>query len=329
MKRSLNTAGSLSGNIIPGFDERLKRAGELSREAFGKSVTFFLPGMFIYNGLSGKYPAASITGADCALQCDHCRGRILEPMIQTKTPEALKAECRRLAEQGNHGVLLSGGCDELGRLPWKDFIPVIREIKHESDLYVSVHCGLLDDETAMELKEAGVDQALIDVIGDDETYRKLYNVPFGVSRIESSLASLNRAGLPVVPHIVCGLHYGKIRGEKNAVEMISRFDVQQVVIVSLMTLSGTPLQGIETPEPEEIAEIIVDARLKMPNVLMSLGCARKRGSTRLELLALDAGINRMALPGDEAIARAAEYGLEIKYQRTCCSVAKDLSDDRW
>jgi lipoyl synthase len=308
---------------------RLRKARELSWERFGKRITFYLPGMFTYNGLTGKYPAASITGTDCTLQCDHCRATILESMIRTKTPEALLEKCKRLADKGHQGVLLSGGCDGEGRLLWADFIPAIKEIKKQTNLYVSIHSGLLDADTALNLKEAGVDQALIDVIGDEETYRRIYHVRFGIERIESSLASLQRAGLPAVPHIVCGLHYGKLRGEKRAVEMISRFKVQQVVIVSLMTIPGTPLWGIETPGPEEIAEIIVDARLAMPDVLMSLGCARKRGAVDLELLAIDGGVNRMALPSEEAVGRAMDYGLEIRYQRTCCSVSKDLSNDRW
>jgi len=61
----------------------------------------------------------------------------------------------------------------------------------------------------------------------------------------------------------------------------------------------------------------------MPDTLISLGCARPRGSRRLEVLAVDAGVNRMALPSDEAVERARSYGLDIRYQKTCCSVPAD------
>ncbi|MCP4756298.1 MAG: hypothetical protein GY866_36000 [Proteobacteria bacterium] len=40
----------------------------------------------------------------------------------------------------------------------------------------------------------------------------------------------------------------------------------------------------------------------------------------MEKLAIDAGLNRMALPSDEAVAHAENYGLEVVYQNTCCSV---------
>jgi hypothetical protein len=35
----------------------------------------------------------------------------------------------------------------------------------------------------------------------------------------------------------------------------------------------------------------------------------------------------MALPSEEAIEHARSYGLEVKFQATCCSVAKDFSVD--
>jgi len=49
----------------------------------------------------------------------------------------------------------------------------------------------------------------------------------------------------------------------------------------------------------------------------------------VEFLALEAGVNRMALPSDAVIERATELGLAIRYQRTCCSVSADFSKTYW
>ncbi|MBW2029501.1 MAG: radical SAM protein, partial [Deltaproteobacteria bacterium] len=184
-------------------------------------------------------------------------------------------------------------------------------------------------DTALALKEAGVDQALIDAIGDNDTYRAIYHVDFGVSEIYSAMEALSSAGLPMVPHVVCGLYYGKIRAERKALEMISRFDVTQLVIVSLMGIPGTPLWNVKGPRAEEVAEIIVLARELMPSVCMNLGCARQRGNEKMEILAIEAGVNRMALPSERAIQRAKDFDLEIRYQRTCCSVGADFSREAW
>ena len=316
-------------NSDPSFSERLRAARELSWRHFGKNVVFYLPGMFRMDGVAGKYPAISITGGQCALSCDHCGGKILDGMQHAPTPDELVRQCRRLAAKGNFGVLISGGCDAQGRLPWDRFTPAIRTIKTETGLFVSIHSGLLDDRQALELKKAGVDQALIDVVGDDDTYQKVCHVRFGIGRIESTLSSLQKAGLPTVPHIVCGLHYGRMRCEKKAVEIISRFHVQQVVVVSLMNIRGARMEKEPCPAAEDVADIIAEARFAMPKVPVSLGCARRRGDRRLETLALDAGVNRLALPSDEAMKKAESLGLNIRCQPTCCSVSCDFSTACW
>jgi uncharacterized radical SAM superfamily protein len=279
------------------------------------------------DGFAGKYQAVSITGDACSLQCEHCKGELLRSMIPTTTSDELVERCLRLDEGGNHGVLISGGCDETGRLPWDRFLPAIREIKDRTGLLVSIHSGLVDEATACNLKEAGVDQALIDVVGDDETYRSICHVPFGVSEIMSSLEGLKGAGLEIVPHVVCGLHFGELRGEAEALRIIAGFDVRQLVIVSVMKLHGRPEGGFLMPRAEAIAGVIAEARIMMPDTSISLGCARQRGNRRLETLAIDAGVNRMALPSEEAVEHARSYGLEVRFQATCCSVLEDLSVD--
>ena len=74
--------------------------------------------------------------------------------------------------------------------------------------------------------------------------------------------------------------FGRIKGELNAVKIISRFDVEQVVIVSLMPVRGTPVWDVTLPGAEEVAEIIVEARIRNPRARVSLGCARQRGNNR-------------------------------------------------
>ena len=179
------------------LDHRLNRARESSWQRFGKRIIFYLPGMFTYDGLRGKYPAISITGNQCKLRCEHCQGRTLDGMISAGTSYSLLETCIRLAKKGSQGVLISGGCDEEGRLPWNDVVPAIGEVKRRTGLYISIHCGLIDVKTAQCLKESGVDEALVDVIGDDETYRRIYHLRSGVTRIEQTLAALQQAGLPV------------------------------------------------------------------------------------------------------------------------------------
>ena len=301
----------------------LEEARRISWNNRGRRITFFLPGMFILNGQTGNYPALSITGPRCDLRCDHCQGKLLESMIPADDPDALFEKCLALERTGRCGVLISGGCDRDGCLPWEPFLPAIRAVKEKTRLFISVHAGFIRENDAAGLKQAGVDQALVDVIGDDETLQRIYHVPFGVERIAAGLEALQKAGVPIVPHIVCGIDYGRMRGEQKALDIVAPFKVEQVVVLSLMGIPATPVQRVNPPAAEAVAELIALARFKLPETLISLGCARPRGSRRLEVLAVDAGVNRMALPSDEAVERARSYGLDIRYQQTCCSVPAD------
>lgn len=311
------------------FKKRLIEARVLSWEKFGKRFIAYLPGMFTYDGVKGDYPAISITGKKCVLQCDHCKGRLLRSMPAAVTPEKLVDMAIHFEQKGCHGILVTGGCDSEARLPWENFLSAISEIREKTNLLISAHSGILDQSMAKELKEAGIDQALIDVIGDDKTYQEICHVDFGISKIINTIRYMREAGISVVPHVVCGLQNGNIGFETRAVEMLSEFNIEQLVIVSLMPLPKTPLWGKAAPKAEDIAEVIIKARFMMPNTLISLGCARQRGDTGLEKYAIDAGITRMALPSEDALEHARNYGLEIKYQKTCCSVSQDFSRDEW
>ncbi|TET80271.1 radical SAM protein [candidate division TA06 bacterium] len=310
--------------------ELLEQARRISWDRFGKKITFYLPGMFTIDGKTGRYPALSITGSSCALNCDHCGARILETMINVSSPEQLIEECETLAKNGALGCLVSGGSNTDGRLPWDVFAPAIREVKEKTGLFISVHTGLLDGERAHMLKEAGIDQALIDVVGDQETFSKIYHIDDGFWRIEETLAALKDAGIETIPHIVVGLNYGEISGEYNALELVSRYGPACLVMVVFMPIAGTKMESVSPPSAEEVAELIAAARLSMPNTHISLGCARPRSkySERLEELAVDAGVNRMALWSEKALDRARRYGLDIQFAKTCCSFPAEPGGER-
>jgi len=311
-----------SDNRIQKKDRDLfDQAWNVTRENHGSNFTFYLPGMIRYGKMRGLYPALSLTGDRCQLLCEHCKGLLLKPMIKAEDPETLITKCLKLAHSGHSGVLLSGGSDLEGRLPWKKFYQAIKKIKTETDLFLSVHSGFLDFDTAVALKEAGVDQALIDVMGDEETAKTIYHLD-SLQDVITSLENLFQSGLDVVPHIVAGLMHGKIHGEYNALHIISRFNPSSFVIVVLTPLKGTPMSGVLPPSPIEVARLIATARLMMPHTPISLGCERPRNKQGhiMEELAIYAGATRMAVWSKKTIDLALNLGLSPRFQPTCCSV---------
>jgi uncharacterized radical SAM superfamily protein len=298
-----------------------QEAWETARSNFGYDFTFYLPGMIRYGRERGRYPAISITGSRCDLLCEHCKGRLLDPMIQVSEPEDLVERSERLSKQGALGVLLSGGSDPQARLPWPKFYDAIRKVSEKTGLFISGHVGLPDRVTAAQLYEAGVKQALVDVMGDQETASTVYHLR-NLKQVQETLESISETGLQLVPHVVAGLFYGKIKGEYQALELLSRYKPSALVIVVLTPLKGTAMADVTPPSPLEVARLIARARLLMPHVPISLGCERPRNrqGSSLERLAMMAGATRMAIWSEEAIEEGIRLGLKPRFQPTCCSV---------
>ncbi len=310
------------------LDSLLDEAWAVSRRHCGHNITFYLPGMFIYDSMKGNYPAISITGKRCDLHCEHCRGKLLASMVAAPHPATLIESCRRLAAEGAVGVLLSGGCDSSGRLPWRDFLDAVEQVKSLTGLHISVHTGFIGKNEAKSLQAAGVDQALIDIIGDESIYQRVFHIQDGRRRLLQSLDAITEAGLQLIPHIVSGIDYGTVKAEERALTLLSGYPLKKLVIVSLMALPGTGMSTIRVA-PEDTAAVIARARLLFPDTPISLGCARRRGDRELELLALRAGVNAMALPSEEVIACARAAGLVVSFQKTCCSLPPISATPVW
>ncbi|MFH1036236.1 MAG: radical SAM protein [Pseudomonadota bacterium] len=306
----------------PELNELLEQARNLARQHQEPGLTIFLPGMFSAYGRRGRYPAVSITGPDCGRNCQHCGGRLLASMSPAATPAQLLDLGRQAAAGGQAGLLLSGGGDASGRLPWRQVLPAIAELSASTPLILTAHVGRIDANLARELKQAGVRQALIDVVGDGDTAREILRLEDGLAGQAQTLAACAAAGLEVVPHIILGLHGGHLRGEETALEIVASINPGRVVLVVFMPLKRTALAGAAPLPVEDAARFIARARLRLPQARQHLGCARPRGRYRHELdaLAVRAGINALAIPSDGALAAARELDIPVSFQDTCCSL---------
>jgi hypothetical protein len=243
-------------------------------------------------------------------------------MIPVRNPEELVELCENFKRKGAQGCLISGGCNLSGAVPLEGFLDAISYIKQKLKFKVSVHTGFVHSQhVAEKLREAEVDSVLIDVIGSDETLREIYRLNFGVKGVEKSLRLLQKFKLPLVPHVLVGLHYGRIVGEFNALRLISSCKPKAVVIIVLIPFKDTPMETFTPPNPEDIARVMVYARLLLNSVPLVLGCARPVGEHRVktDILAVKAGVNGIVFPSRGAVHLAEETGLEPVFKPTCCS----------
>jgi len=208
-----------------------------------------------------------------------------------------------------------------GSVPLRKFIDAIAKVKRDLGLTMVVHTGVIDPLTARRLKEAGADVALIDVIGSDETIREIYQLNVKVEDYDKALWALHQSGIPTVPHVLVGLHYGRLKGEIQALKIISKHSPSAVIVIALIPIQGTPMEKVDPPTPEDIVRVLTTARLMMPHTPIVLGCMRPKGRHRVktDTLAVRAGVNAIAFPAEEAVQLAQSLGLEVTFSSLCCS----------
>jgi lipoyl synthase len=302
----------------------MSAARERDRETRRAEIRFFVPGVKHYdNRYYSNHPSSfahlSITGDSCARRCAHCDGRLLQTMLGATSLEAMRKIIDKLLENGCRGILVSGGSDARGEVPLRDFAEGLNYAKQEG-LKVLVHGGLVRRETAVRLKEAGVDQVLLDVIGDERTIREVCRLDRKPEDYLQAMLYCREAGLSIAPHVVIGLDFCRIRGELRALEMIRRADPETIVLVIVTPARGTAMAGIFPPPAAKTAEIMAAARALHPVTPIALGCMRPPGlyKRQAEIMAIDLGVNGIAYPDEATVAYAESRGLEAVFSEECC-----------
>jgi uncharacterized radical SAM superfamily protein len=274
-----------------------------------------------------RFPAFSITGGACALNCDHCQAKILEPMIPATNPAELERKVRDLAMlQDLQGFLLSGGSNRRNEVPYERYFPTIEALKREFPyLRVAMHTALLDERRAKRMEAAGIDVAMMDVIGSAETIRQVYHLDRPVEDFEATLAALCGTTMEIVPHIVIGLHYGRILGEERALDIVARHRIAALVLVVVMPFYAPADRPFATVPAVDVAKVFVAARRRVRQAPVQLGCARPAGSHKLltDAYAVMAGFDGIAYPAGGIVALARAIGRPIEQEHACCSVALD------
>ncbi|MGA2385867.1 MAG: radical SAM protein [Candidatus Bathyarchaeia archaeon] len=291
-----------------------------------KQIRFYAPSFTYYKtkhyrSSPTSFPTVSVTGTFCALNCKHCGGKVLETMHPALSSEELFELCSRLKRAGAVGCLVSGGCLPDGSVPLNGFAPALERVKRELGLTVFVHTGIVTLESAVALKKAGVDAALIDVIGSAETIRKALNLNVTPQDYADSLEALEKSGCNFVPHVIVGLNDGKLDGELEALKMIRSVKPSALVIIAFMPIRGTAMEKTPPPTPADVAKVAAVTRLMFPETPLILGCMRPKGAARSEgdVLALKAGVDAVAFPSEEAVKYAECKGWTTSFSSYCCA----------
>ncbi|MDT3699931.1 MAG: radical SAM protein [Thermincola sp.] len=283
--------------------EQISRAWQIRRQNFSDELSFCRP---------VKTSVISVTGSHCELECAHCNGHYLKSMTPVEFwQKGIKPETK--------SVLISGGCDPNGRVPVLQYLPILNEIK-KAGLRINLHTGLVKEEEIEQISKIA-DTVSFDVVGDNDTLREVYGLSKEVEDYFDAYRKLKKR-VRVIPHICIGLRGGQISGEYKAIEMLRDLGADEVVFLIFRPTKGTPFGNRLPPTPDDVARVLCQARIELPEVPLSLGCMRPGGEYRKDLdrLALMCGINKIVQPAPEIKDIAVGLGLNIKPGEECCAL---------
>lgn len=272
-----------------------------------------------------RFLPVSVTGDSCALQCEHCRAKVLEGMVSVRAGQDLFEVARALHEQGTQGLLVSGGSGRSGAVPLERHLQHVPRIRQELGMRVVVHCGVATPGLARALAAAEVDGVMVDLIGAEETLREVYHLDLRPEDVDRALGLLCDAGLRVIPHIVLGLHYGRFLGEERALTMAVERGVSTLILVVLVPLVGTPMADCPLPDLDQVTGFFARARTALGDGTVNLGCARPMGAAKqvLDEAAVDLGLDGIAYPAAGIVAYARMRGRPVALHEWCCSLTWD------
>lgn len=297
-----------------------KHAHTIRTQNFGNYLKIYIP--------DKRFPAISITGNSCALECEHCDKHYLENMKPITEPKDLENFLLKHASNNGVGVLLSGGCEVDGSVPLIEYLDVVKNVKNKTDLVINTHTGLLNEETAQKLADAKVDIVSFDINMDEEVVQHIYHLNKNLSDYRKAVEILKKYNLNIVPHVCIGLHYGNLNKEIESIKFIKENikNPSLIVLIALIPPKDQEDKRVKfsNPDPKDIAKVISIIRLIFPKTEISLGCMRPRGNLKFEIekYAILAGVNRIEIPSTQTLSWAKEQfpNLSFKFFSACCAI---------
>ncbi|MFX1232938.1 MAG: radical SAM protein [Promethearchaeota archaeon] len=305
------------------IDSFLKVAYGLKIKNFGKQLKVYIP--------NRKFPAISITGSDCALQCEHCNKKYLNGMKGILSKEDLEDFLLTHYKNGGIGALISGGCEPDGSVPLLEFLDTIKLIKSKTNLIINTHTGLLNESTAKKLAESKVDIVSFDISMDEEIVRDIYHLNKNLEDYKNSVDYLRKYNLNIVPHICVGLYYGKLNKELEAIKYIKESGINPslIVLIALIPPKESKKKFLH-PNPIDIAKITAIIRFVFPNTEISLGCMRPRGKVKLQIekYSILAGITRIEIPSIQTLKwlKGRSPDVSFKFYSACCAIPTQFEE---
>lgn len=259
----------------------------------------------------------SIKTGGCMEDCKYCSQSIhnnadLEKEILMKTDEVL-AQARAAKESGSTRFCMGAAWPRV--LDGRAFDRVCDMVRGVSEMGMEACCtlGMLTEDQAMKLKEAGLTAYNHNLDTSEEFYDKIITTRTYQDRLDT-LANVAKAGISAC----CGGILGLGESEEDRISLLhtlSNLDPQpeSVPINMLVPVEGTPLAKVAPLDIFEWIRCIAVARILMPKAMVRLSAGRLEISKEAQAMAFMAGANAI-FTGEKLLTTAnpeADFDMQL------------------
>ena len=178
-------------------------------------------------------------------------------------------------------------------------LEMVRGVK-QLGMEACVTLGMLDEEQAVQLREAGLDYYNHNLDTGRTHYEQIISTRTYDDRLET-IDHVRKAGI----HVCCGGILGlgeQRRGRAELLHELATLDPppESVPINTLVQVEGTPMEGAEELDWTELVRTVAAARVLMPRAVVRLSAGRTDLDEATQAMCFLAGANSLFV-GDELL----------------------------
>jgi len=236
----------------------------------------------------------SIKTGGCPEDCKYCPQSSrytteVESELLMKKDEVMKA-ARIAKEKGATRFCMGAAWREPKGRAFDLVLDMIREVK-AMDMEACATLGMLNEEQAKKLSDAGLDYYNHNLDTDPEFYKEIITTRTYEDRLDT-LKNVRAEGMSVC----CGGIVGMGETIRNRAGMIAQLahmhpHPESVPINMLVKVEGTPLQDVAELDPFDFIRTIAVARITMPASHVRLSAGREEMNDEMQALCFLAGAN--------------------------------------
>jgi biotin synthase len=252
----------------------LSAAFRVRRAAFGRKVKLNM----LLNAKSGV----------CPEDCGYCSQSIVSTapiekyqLLERETiVEGAREAWRRKA--GTYCIVASGRGPSAREL--REVAAAVREIKDELPMKVCACLGLLTDDQAVALREAGVDRYNHNLNTSGDHYSKITTTHTYGDRVRT-IDAVKRAGISPCSGVIVGMR----ERDEQVVDVafaLRELDADSIPVNFLHAIPGTPLEGVYELDPRRCLRVLALFRFVCPTKEIRVSGGREVNLRTLQPLAL-------------------------------------------